>query len=78
MARQELSKKRSLHQVNEHFETIFNAVMAKKMLRAKLSTYNYLLPGIAHTCSNGIDAAQQGIEPLLTFLFAERFITVAF
>jgi len=32
-----LSKKRSLHQVSEHFETIFNAAMAEKMLRAKLS-----------------------------------------
>jgi len=39
MARQKLSKKRSLHVVNEHFETIFNAAMAEKMLRAKLSPY---------------------------------------
>ena len=36
------SKKRSLHVVNEHFETIFNAAIAEKMLRAKLS-YSYLM-----------------------------------
>jgi hypothetical protein len=40
MARQKLSKKRSLHGVNEHFETIFNAAMMKKILRAKLSIKN--------------------------------------
>jgi len=39
MARQKLPKKRSLYIVNELFETIFNAAMAKKMLRAKLSKY---------------------------------------
>ncbi len=38
MARQKSSEKRSLHRVNEHFETIFNAAIAEKMLRAKLST----------------------------------------
>jgi hypothetical protein len=37
MARRKLSKKRSLHVVSEHFETIFNAAMAEKMLRAKRS-----------------------------------------
>ena len=35
------SKKRSLRVVNEHFETIFNAAMAEKMLRAKLSSNIY-------------------------------------
>jgi hypothetical protein len=41
MVRQKLSKKRSLHKVNEHFETIFNAAMMKKMLRVKV-TKNWL------------------------------------
>jgi hypothetical protein len=31
------SKKRSLQFVNEYFKSIFNAAMAEKMLRAKLS-----------------------------------------
>jgi hypothetical protein len=35
--RQKLSKKRSLHRVNEHFETIFNAAITEKMLCAKFS-----------------------------------------
>ena len=42
-ARQKLAKKRSLHVVCRftapHFEAIFNAAMAEKMLRAKLSIY---------------------------------------
>ncbi len=37
IARQKGSKKRRLHEVNEHFETLFNAAIAEKMLRAKLS-----------------------------------------
>jgi hypothetical protein len=37
VARQKISKKRSLHVVNEHFEMVFNAATTEKMLRAKLS-----------------------------------------
>jgi hypothetical protein len=33
-----LSRKRSLHGVNEHFVTIFNAAKTKKMHCAQLST----------------------------------------
>jgi len=47
MARQKWSKKRSLHVVNEHFETIFNATMAEKMLRAKFSYNNKNIAVIA-------------------------------
>jgi len=44
-----LSKKRSLHSVNEHFETIFNAATAEKMPRAKLSVVYW-----------GINASESG------------------
>jgi len=37
VAKKKLSKKRSSHAVNEHFETIFNAAIPEKILRTKLS-----------------------------------------
>jgi hypothetical protein len=39
--RQKWAKKRSLHGVNEHFLTIFNAVMAARSSRAKVSSRVY-------------------------------------